>query len=105
MAGIDLKVSPDTLKTKAQEIQSQISRFESYWNQLNQIVRNTKGYWIGDASNSHQSQMSDYEEDVRRLLLRLKEHPNDLLKMAGIYEKVEETAVKSANTLPGDVII
>lgn len=105
MASIDLKVSPDTLKSKAQEIQSQISRFESYWNQLDQIVRNTKGYWIGDASNSHQRQMRDYEEDVRRLVLRLKKHPSDLLKMAGIYEKVEETVEKTANTLPGDVII
>lgn len=102
---IELKVSPDVLKSKSAEIKSQIARFESYWNQMAQIVQNTKGYWVGEASNSHQKQFKDYQEDVKRITKRLKEHPDDLLKMADIYEKTEEKAVQIAQTLPGDVII
>jgi WXG100 family type VII secretion target len=105
MAGIELKVSPDTLKSKAQEIQGQIDRFESYWNQLNQIVVNSKGYWIGDASNSHQKQLKDYQDSVKRITKRLKEHPEDLLKMAEIYTEAEENATKIANKLPDDIIV
>lgn len=105
MAGIELKVAPDTLKAKAQEIQGQIARFEAYWNQLAQIVQNTKGYWVGDASNSHQKQFKDYQEDVKRIINRLKEHPEELLEMADIYTKAEQEAIRIAQTLPDDVII
>lgn len=105
MAGINLKVTPDTLKAKAQEIEGQISRFESYSNQLAQIIKNSKGYWVGDASNSHQKQFADYQEDITRIIKRLKEHPEDLLKMADLYETAETEAAKIANALPDDVIL
>lgn len=102
---IELKVSPDVLKSKSADIKSHIARFESYWNQMAQVVQNTKGYWVGEASNSHQKQFKDYEEDVKRIIKRLKEHPDDLLEMADIYEKTEEKAVQIVQSLPGDVII
>lgn len=105
MSDINLKVSQDILKSKANEIQSQIIRLESAWNRLEQLVKNTKVYWIGDASNSHQRQFQDYQDDMRRLLKRLKEHPEDLLKMADVYEKSERSALQIAQTLPEDVIV
>jgi WXG100 family type VII secretion target len=105
VAGINLKVSTDDLVQKAQEIEEEISKFESYWNQLLQIVQNSKGYWVGDASNYHQKQIKNYQEDVNRIIKRLKEHPEDLLKMADVYEKSEEMVVKIAQSLPGDAIV
>ena len=105
MTGINLKVSPDILKAKAQEIRNEISRFEADWNQLLQIVQNTKGYWAGDASTAHQNQIKNYQDEFERIIKRLKEHPDDLLKMANIYEKSEQTAEKISQILPNDVII
>ncbi len=105
MAGIILKVSPDVLKSKAQEVQTKTGNFEKSWKQLVQVVHNTKGYWVGEASNAHQRQLKDCEDDVEKIIRRLKEHPKDLLAMAGIYEEAEKEAMDIANALPDDVII
>lgn len=105
MAGIQLKVTPDTLKSKAQEVQSQIKSFETQWKQLQDIVTKTKGYWVGEASDLHQKQFKDYKEDVDKILKRLNEHPVDLMKMANVYDEGEAAAIAIAQSLPEDVII
>lgn len=104
MAGIKLKVSPDSLKSKAQEIDGQINRVESYWNQISQLIKNSKSYWVGDASDEHQKYRNDVEDDVTQVIKRLREHPKDLLKMADVYEKTESELVKQTSSLPDDVI-
>ena len=48
--------------------------------------------------------LKDNEEDVQKIIRRLNEHPVDLLKMAGIYEKAEVAAKALANTLSDHVI-
>lgn len=105
MAGITLKVSPRELKAKAEEIQNQIKGFQSSWEQASYVIQNTKGYWIGDAGNAHQKQFEQYKEDVERIIRRLQEHPEDLLKMADLYEQAEEQAVIKSEKLSGDIII
>lgn len=102
---MQLKADPATLKAKAEEVQGQINTFENNWKQLAQIVQKTKGYWVGEASNLHQRQYEELAEDVERMLKRLKEHPVDLMKIAGVYEAHEEKAVALAQSLSGDVII
>ena len=49
--------------------------------------------------------LKENKADVTEILKRLKEHPTDLQKMAGVYVKAEKTATKLANALPKDVII
>lgn len=105
MAGVTLKVSPKELKAKAAEIQSQIKSFEKNWEQLSRIIKNTKGYWMGEAGEAHQQQFERYAEDVERIVKRLGEHPEDLLKMADIYEDSEKQAIRKAQQLSGDVIV
>jgi WXG100 family type VII secretion target len=102
---IKLKVDPATLKAKAQEVQGQINTFEKNWNQMAGIIQKTKGYWVGEASNLHQKHYEEYKEDVEKILKMLKEHPVDLMKMAGVYEEHEAKAVALTQSLSGDVII
>lgn len=104
MDGITLKVSPSELKSKAEEIQNQINSFEIAWNRIVQLINNSKGYWVGDAGNAHQKQFEQYKNDVERIIKRLHEHPDDLLKMAGVYEESERRAVEKTQTLSGNVI-
>lgn len=104
MAGITLKVTPEELKSKAQQIQGQIERFEAAWNNVVQIVGSSRGYWQGDAGNVHQKQFRLYQEDVEKVVRRLKEHPVDLLKMAGVYEESERRVQEKIRELSGDVI-
>lgn len=104
MAGIILKVSPDELKAKAEEISRQISSFEADWKQFSYLVQNSKSYWTGDTGDAHQKMFMQYKEDVERIIKRLHEHPEDLLKMAGLYEESEQRAVSTVQRLSGDVI-
>lgn len=104
MSDFMLKVTPEQLKSKAGEIQKQINSFENSWNQITQIIQNSKGYWVGDASNAHQKAYKDCQNDVQRIIKRLKEHPQDLMEMAGVYESSEQTAVSLAQALPADII-
>lgn len=105
MADIQLKVSPDVLQSKAQEIMGQIGKIENYWNRIHDTVSGSSSYWQGEASDYHRKYLKDNDDDVKKLLKRLKEHPTDLQKMAGIYVKAEETASEAASALPDDVII
>ena len=45
------------------------------------------------------------DDDIETIVRRLKEHPRDLLEMAGIYVETEESAVQAAESLVQDVIV
>lgn len=105
MSSIMLKVTPNELKTKANQISGEIKDFESYWKRIENIISSSKGYWVGEASNAHQKQLKDVSPDMIEIIKRLKEHPTDLLSMAGIYQEAETQAEALAAALPADVII
>lgn len=105
MAGIQLKVSTDTLKSKAMEISGQISNIDSNWKQISALIRNSQSYWQGDAGNQYRKYLKKNDDDVKKLLKRLQEHPIDLQKMAGVYVEAEEEAKQASFVLPDDVIV
>lgn len=101
MADIQLNVSPDTLRSKAQEITERIGKIENHWNRIYQAISNSKTYWQGEAGDQHRKYLKDNDDDVRNLIKRMREHPGDLQTMAGIYVEAEE----KASALPDDVIV
>lgn len=105
MAGIQLKVSPDVLKVKAQQISGQVQKLQDHWQRIYDLVKNSKSYWEGEASDYHRRYLKENDDDAKKLLKRLAEHPEDLEKMAGVYEKAEEQAMQVASSLPDDVIV
>lgn len=104
-AGITLKVAPSVLKTQSGVVSSEVSTLERSWRELESVIKKTKGYWEGQASDQHIEYYNDIKDDVEMIIRRLKEHPVDLLKMAGIYEESEAAAQQIASSLPEDVII
>ena len=104
MADVRLKVSIDEMKRKTNELTKQINKVEKNWNRIQDTVNASKSYWEGDAGDVHRKFLKDHEEDVQTMLKRLKEHPRDLLDMAGIYLSAEEQAKQLAKALPKDVI-
>lgn len=104
MADIILKVSPEDMKKKAEKIQAEIDTMRKNWNRIDEIIGKSRSYWEGAASLKHKHHKSKLEDDWSYILNRLKEHPEDLLKMAGVYEKSTQKAKKLANVLPKDVI-
>lgn len=104
MASIVLKVAPDDLKKKSGEITKEISNIESDFQKIDQLITGTKRYWEGDASNQHIKSYTKMKDDIKTIIKRLKEHPVDLQKMAGVYEQTEAAVSQLASALPTDVL-
>lgn len=104
MADIRLKVSPEELKRGAAQIESQIANIEKNWNSLSEIAGASRYYWEGEAADYGRKLLEETRQDVQIVWKRLKEHPSNLLKMAGIYVEAEAKAAEIVNTLPDNAI-
>ena len=52
MADIVLKVSPDTLKEKASNIQNNIKKIETAWIKIENTMHKTRNYWQANYSRN-----------------------------------------------------
>lgn len=102
--GITLKVKPDQLVSAANDISSQITNVETACGNLGTAIKNSKSYWEGEASNLHQKKYTDIEDEISQVLSTLKHRPDDLLKMAGLYDKAESTNTTTAAALSSNLI-
>lgn len=104
MSSITLKVKPAELKKKSSEITQKINSIEKDINQIDKLITGTKKYWQGDASDKHIQTYVKMKDDLSKIIKRLREHPTDLEKMAGVYEEVESTVSQLSTALPTDVV-
>ncbi len=101
---ITLKVNPDELKSKAAEIKTSIGTVQTAFNEIEKLVAGSKKYWEGDASDRHQQYYKTFEEDIPKVIKRLKDHPENLLTMANLYESTETKNEQLTHKLPDNVI-
>ena len=101
---IVLTVTPEVLKKKSSEISAEIKKVDTMMKNINETILATKKYWQGDASDMHQKHYNKFKDDISKVIKQLEEHPVDLLKMANLYDKAEDTNIKLANKLPSNVI-
>lgn len=102
--GITLQVDPEVLKRKSADITNKIGEIERAFGGIESRINATKGFWTGDSSERYQRYFKDIKPDMEKVIQRLKEHPKDLLEMAGLYEKGESVASEVSMALPVDVI-
>lgn len=102
--GISIKVRPEVLVEKSQEVSASIRKMASCFDDLERIVNRTSYYWIGEAGDMHRRLYQEQKDHVDEMMKRLKEHPADLLTIAQNYVQVEQTVETVANELSGDVI-
>lgn len=102
--GMEFSVTPQELIQKAEEMKEAINSMEGAYDDLSTLVTATSGYWIGEGGESCRGMFLDRREDVEEMLARMREHPDKLLKIAGIYREGEEK-IKNANAvLPYDFL-
>lgn len=104
MADIQLKVSPEELKRGAAQIESQIASIEKNWNSICEVAGASRYYWEGEAADYGRKLLEETKQDAQIALKRLKEHPDNLLKMAGVYIEAETMAAELINSLPDNAI-
>lgn len=102
---INIKVRTDDLITTSTNFSNEIKKIENEWKLISDQVNKMSGYWIGDASDTHQQHYNSVKEEVEELLAKLKERPDELLRMADLYDQVEREAVESVMALSDNVII
>jgi len=105
MNGFTLHVDPDQLKAKAGSVQISISAMRSAVEEIDRIANGFKGYWGVMAREAKDEELKTYMEYAENILLRLSEHPKDLLQMAGIYEAAEKDNTEKSADLMTDVIV
>lgn len=102
-ANFVINVAPEKLKEQAETVTEYVNAIEKDFNEIRQIVKNSALYWQGDASKKHRQIFDENEEDIQEIIKRLKEHPVDLQKMAGVYEQTEQLNETQASNLPNEV--
>lgn len=103
--GITLRVKPEALKTKATEVERDIKELEQHFDTIQDIVSRSKGYWVGVAGDRARKEFEDRRDDTTTVIKRFKEHPTDLLVMAGIYDENERSLTSENQSLDTDVIV
>ena len=105
MANIVLRVTPEVLERKAGEFDGIIRKIETSFSRIEAISSKTRAYWRGAAGDKDREGYASYQDDISFILGRLKEHPTDLLTMAGIYREAESDVKGKNAALKTDVIV
>ncbi len=102
---IILKVTPESLSKMADEIESQLSDIQNQFTEVESEIHKTRAFWEGDASDGHQTQYESLKDEIGESISRLKNHPVNLLRMAGLYTETELAAKETSQILSADVIV
>ena len=102
---ITLKVTPETLQKMAGEISDQLTDMEKQFDEIESEISKSRNYWEGIASDTHMNRYNSMKGDISETIKRLRSHPANLLKMAGVYIETETANEQSALVLPDDIIV
>lgn len=103
MAEFTIKVSPEVMIQQADAIKGSINVIRQQFSAIEERVRHSSGYWEGEASSLHTTQFASIKETCEDVSQRLSEHPDDLLKMAGLYAESENKSAEEANSLMSNI--
>lgn len=101
---VEIKVTPDVLNTKANEVTGYITAIQQAFDEIKELVAKSSSYWIGEAGDHHRKQFQKQEGNIDQILKRLREHPEDLQKIAGTYREAESKQQDSNEALPTNLI-
>ena len=105
MEDIVLRVSPELLRSVAEQVQSVVGSMRGHFESVEEIAEKTRGYWNGDAGERGREGYFSFQDEINTILARLEKHSIDLLKIAGIYENTERTIAEFNSELQTDRIV
>lgn len=102
---IQLKVNTEKLREVSESVSGNITTINDNFNGIYFIVDSSVSYWDGAAADKARKLFNDKKESVNDIIKRLREHPRDLMTMAGVYDLAESESANISNTLTTDVIV
>lgn len=105
MDSVTIKVTPEILTAKSSEVANKVKAMQTHFDEMEELVNKTKGYWLGEAADKHRQMYADLSDEIEEILKRLSEHPVDLVAIAQRYSAVELKIQQEIKELPSDVIV
>lgn len=102
---MQFRVSTDVLKSRADDARQKIAAMQQNLETITELVTDTSSYWMGDAGDLFRIIFREQQEEMAEMIQRLNKYPDDLLQMAGVYEKGESEAAMITGQLPYDAIM
>jgi len=88
-SGVTFNVTTQELERKSEELSRELLTMENSYNTLRALVADSTSYWDGEAGRTFRRMFQDRQEEVDEILTRLKDHPRNLMTIAGIYKEAE----------------
>lgn len=89
MGEMQIKVTPENLKTISADVEQKIKSVENAFEQLEEIVQRTSVYWEGEGQRRFLQSYEIRGDDYKRIFLSFREHMINLQRIAGVYEEAE----------------
>lgn len=99
-----LKVTPSELTGAAGEIENAVDTLRASFEEADRIVTSCAGFWEGEASEKHRELYEELKKGMDEALLHIKEHPQKLLRMSGVYTEAEDGSAELAGALGNSVL-
>ena len=104
MAELILKVTPEEVRTKAQEITAQKSMMEAYMQDMQGKVTQVGDAWKSASGESYIEKYQNVTNNIQKSLDALQQHITNLTQAADRYEQLEASQTQAVNALATDNI-
>ena len=104
-ADITLRVDPNVLSAKADEMDGQKSTIIQVMDQAKTELTSLTGTWKSEASDEFQNRFKQIYDDIDNMLAIASEHISDIKEAAQIYTQAESAAKNAAEGLPTDGVV
>ena len=104
LGNIRIKVAPEELLSKAQEVTRNTQSLKRHFDSLKKVIDKTQRYWIGDAGSSHRTAYTELTKNIEELLTRLNKHPGEFETIAKNYIDTEKIIEERVTKLPTNII-
>jgi len=99
MADLILKVTPEEVRTKAQEITAQKTLMESYMQDMQSKVQQLGNYWKSTSGENYIEKYQNVTGNIQKSLDVLQKHITNLTQAAARYEELENTQSQTVGAL------
>lgn len=94
-----VKVEPNELKSKAEEVYNNIKTYENAMNNISDFIKSSRNYWVGDAGELLRQVFSYEEQEIDCVIEQFKDYPKQLLEYAGIYSETIKNAEETVSSI------
>lgn len=105
LLNVEIQVEPQILYNQASNMSGILSKMKSQLDTIEHLFQATGNNWRGEAAELYRNQYNEKKAVVEEIILRLEEHPKDLMEISGIYSSTEKVNEDASSSLPSDVIV